>query len=137
LLRPGLVGLAELEAVVGKVEIPAAKVEGSSLPSPGMLARHYAPRTPLECAADGGAARVAELCREGRRVGWLTQGPAPDVPPGASVRVLPADPGAYAAGLYAVLHDLDAAGLDRIIVALPPDTVEWQAVHDRLRRASE
>ena len=34
------------------------------------------------------------------------------------------------------LHDLDAVGLDCIVVALPPDVVAWQAIRDRLRRAS-
>jgi L-threonylcarbamoyladenylate synthase len=136
LLRPGLVGLAELEEVLGTVLPPVPRAEGGALPSPGMLPRHYAPRTPLECAADGGRERVAELCRQGQRVGWLTHGQAADVPAGAAVRDLPAEPGGYAAMLYAALHDLDAAGLDRIVVALPPDTAQWQAVRDRLRRAS-
>ena len=63
-------------------------------------------------------------------------GPRPEMPSGVVIRTLPADPAGYAAGLYAVLHDLDALGLDRIVVALPPDTVEWQAIRDRLRRAS-
>jgi L-threonylcarbamoyladenylate synthase len=33
------------------------------------------------------------------------------------------------------LHALDAAGVDRIIVTRPPDTGDWLAIHDRLRRA--
>jgi L-threonylcarbamoyladenylate synthase len=49
---------------------------------------------------------------------------------------LPADPAGYAAGLYAALHLLDGAGVDRIIVAQPPDAPEWLAVRDRLRRAA-
>ncbi|HEY7424074.1 MAG TPA: Sua5 family C-terminal domain-containing protein [Gemmataceae bacterium] len=50
--------------------------------------------------------------------------------------MLPADTAGYAAQLYAVLHELDAAELDRIVVALPPDTDDWLAVRDRLRRAA-
>jgi L-threonylcarbamoyladenylate synthase len=49
---------------------------------------------------------------------------------------MPRDPVTYAAQLYARLHDLDAAGVEHIVVALPPDTEEWFAVRDRLRRAS-
>ncbi len=52
------------------------------------------------------------------------------------MRVLPSDPAGYAAQLYAVLHELDAAGLDRILVTLPPDSDDWLAVRDRLRRAA-
>ena len=49
---------------------------------------------------------------------------------------MPADARAYAARLYAALHELDAAGVDRIIVDLPPEGEAWQAIHDRLRRAA-
>ena len=58
-------------------------------------------------------------------------------PSGVLVRVLPSDPAGYAALLYAVLHELDTAGLDRILVTLPPDTDDWMAVRDRLRRAAQ
>ena len=103
-----------------------------------MLPRHYAPRTPLECTADG-RARVEELLRDGGRVGWLTLSPTPaePVPAGLVVRPLPADPAGYAARLYAALHALDDAGVDRIVVDRPPDGDEWLAVRDRLRRAAQ
>ncbi|MCC6417578.1 MAG: hypothetical protein IT429_04950, partial [Gemmataceae bacterium] len=38
--------------------------------------------------------------------------------------------------LYAALHTLDRAGVDRIVVSLPLDGPAWLAVRDRLRRAS-
>ncbi len=34
---------------------------------------------------------------------------------------LPENPVGYASALYAALHDLDAMGLDRIVIALPPE----------------
>jgi L-threonylcarbamoyladenylate synthase len=49
---------------------------------------------------------------------------------------MPRTPQGYAAQLYAVLHALDAAGVERIVVEMPPETEEWLAVRDRLRRAS-
>jgi L-threonylcarbamoyladenylate synthase len=139
LLRPGLVSPADIEAVIGPVRRPGPQAEAAPaapLPSPGMLPRHYAPRAPLECAADGGR-RARELCRRGLRVGWVTFAgrPGADVP-GLITSPLPDDPAGYAAGLYAALHELDEAGVDRIVVELPPDAEEWLAVHDRLRRAS-
>jgi L-threonylcarbamoyladenylate synthase len=137
LLRPGLIGLAELASVIGPVSHAAASHEPTqSLPSPGMLPRHYAPRTPLECIEAGGAERVAALVHEGKRLGWVPFGDAGPVTADVRLGVLPTDPVAYAAGLYAVLHELDAAGLDRIVVTLPPDTADWLAVRDRLRRAA-
>jgi L-threonylcarbamoyladenylate synthase len=141
LLRPGLIGLGELEALIGPVAHgPAAGAATGPLPSPGMLARHYAPRTPLECVErGGGATRVYRLLRGGLRVGWLAL-PSRHGPPAAGPRLvpveMPAEPARYAARLYAALHELDAAGVDRIVVDLPPDEEEWRAVRDRLRRAS-
>jgi L-threonylcarbamoyladenylate synthase len=139
LLRPGLVGRAALEAVVGPLlfPTPAGPDPAAALRSPGMLARHYAPRTPLECVEAGAAERVDELTQDGYRVGWLTFPSATEADrPGVVLQALPPDPTAYAAQLYAALHALDDAGLDRIIVTLPPDTEDWRAVRDRLRRAS-
>jgi L-threonylcarbamoyladenylate synthase len=136
LLRPGLVSASELEAVVGPLarHIPTGS---ALLPSPGLLPRHYAPRTPLECVGDDGLARVEELRRKGQRIGWVTITPAANIGLSDVVTVaLPADPAAYAAQLYATLHLLDDAGLDHILVTLPPDTEEWLAIRDRLRRAS-
>jgi L-threonylcarbamoyladenylate synthase len=138
LLRPGLISISELQALLGPLTYgTAAHNSTATLPSPGMLPRHYAPRTPLECIETRSAERVAELSGEGRRVGWVTF-VDPDVPkrPDVLLRVLPGDPAGYAAHLYAVLHELDAAGLDRIVVALPPECDEWLAVRDRLRRAA-
>jgi L-threonylcarbamoyladenylate synthase len=43
----------------------------------------------------------------------------------------------YASLLYGILHSLDADEVDIIVVNEPPDTEEWLAVRDRLRRASE
>jgi L-threonylcarbamoyladenylate synthase len=119
-LRPGLVTAAELEAVVGPVDLgPEAGVARS----PGLSARHYAPRTALETAdTPDEAAFLAGLYETaGLKVARLEVG---------------ADPAAAAARLYADLHALDAGGYDRIVVALPPDADRWRAVRDRLTRAA-
>lgn len=136
LLRPGLVTVEQIETVVGPILRFAPAVSDQPLASPGLLPRHYSPRTPLEVAGDEGHSRVAELSKQGRRVGWLTWDGAP--PSGESGReTLPREPVSCAAGLYAALHRLDAQNMDRIIVSRPPDGDEWLAIRDRLRRASE
>ena len=123
LLRPGLIGVADLERVAGGLIDLSAGPRTGALPSPGMLARHYAPRTPLDVAGTEAEfdflAGVYEAA--GRRV--------------ARVR-FPGSPGEVAARLYAELHGLDAAGYDRLIVLLPPNTDDWRAVRDRLTRAA-
>lgn len=142
LLRPGPIGIAELEAVIG----PLARVRSLTvaapncsqpLPSPGMMLRHYAPRTPLECVEAGKEPeRLALLLGENRRIAWVAFADCGAAPSGVLVLEMPSDAAGYAARLYAVLHELDVAGLDRILVTLPPDTDDWLAVRDRLRRAA-
>jgi L-threonylcarbamoyladenylate synthase len=134
LLRPGLITVAELEAVVGPLAGPCLAADQPAR-SPGQMARHYAPRTPLELSATP-ATRVAELSSRGQRVGWLDWSCPTNPPSSALVVVLPADPSGYAAGLYLALHRFDDASLDRIVVARVPAGPEWLAVRDRLDRAA-
>jgi L-threonylcarbamoyladenylate synthase len=122
LLRPGLLPVAHLEAILGPLTRPGALTPtDTALPSPGMLPRHYAPRTPLFC--------------------WETE-PVGGVPEGCVLvnfgagGLLPGDPETAAVALYALLHDLDARGLAGIHVVLPPDTPAWLAIRDRLLRAA-
>jgi L-threonylcarbamoyladenylate synthase len=102
-----------------------------------MMARHYAPRAPLELVTGDAPERIALLCQSGKKVGWLKLGPGKVANlPGLMCVNMPADPVAYAARLYAELHALDDVGATRIIVDMPPDGEAWLAVRDRLRRAS-
>jgi L-threonylcarbamoyladenylate synthase len=138
LLRPGLIEPAALEQVIGPIErVVLSDSEKTAMPSPGMLARHYAPRTPLELVA-GGLQRVRELHAAGLRVAWLVWSPIEEgtVPAGVRIVCLPGDPAGYAAGLYQALHSLDNDGLERIVAELPPEGEQWLGVRDRLQRAS-
>ncbi len=134
-LRPGLATRAEIEVVIGPIDAPASVSNEQPLRSPGQLRRHYAPRTPLEVVPNS-IARVSALMAQGLRVGWLTHLDEP-APPGVFRVLLPGDAVSYSAQVYAALHRLDDAQLDRIVVESPPSTDVWLAVHDRLRRASE
>jgi L-threonylcarbamoyladenylate synthase len=118
LLRPGVIPLPEIEALIGPVETAAAHGPGAHA-SPGMHRRHYRPATPLYLLG------VGECPPEGRGA-WLRIG-----------REMPANPLEYAAVLYDTLHRLDAQRLDWIAVERPPETPEWAGVLDRLRRAAE
>jgi len=48
---------------------------------------------------------------------------------------MPRDPRAYAQKLYAALRELDSASCEQILVEAPPESAEWDAVRDRLKRA--
>jgi L-threonylcarbamoyladenylate synthase len=132
LLRPGLVSIRQLEDVIGAIQ-RRALTEDKVSRSPGQMRRHYAPATPVEFVADDGRRRVLELNESGLRIGWLTFDNVKSAPC-ATMATLPANPSAYAAGLFTSLHRLDEAGLDRLVIALPPEDDDWLAVHDRLSR---
>lgn len=142
LLRPGPISIEQLEAIVGPITRPtSATSEGETLPSPGMMPRHYAPQAMLEIASDDGYARALELVRSRHRVGWLrfaaTSGAhQPFAIERLRVYVMPRDPAGYGAMLYDTLHQLDAWGADHIVVERPPSDDAWLAIRDRLSRAA-
>jgi L-threonylcarbamoyladenylate synthase len=140
LLRPGLVTPGEIEAVIGPISrAAAAQTETEALPSPGMLTRHYAPRTPVEIVEGDWWARLKENAGRGQHAFLLARRADvsdPVMPPGQTLIGMPNEPDHYAARLYVVLRDMDPFGFDRILVLMPPDTEEWLAVRDRLRRAA-
>lgn len=118
LLRPGGVSRGDLQAALGS-PLSAAPPNGPRR-SPGMAERHYAPNAEL---------RLVDLLDD-EDAGLCFADPA-----GPHQIEMPEDPQAYAAALYGALHALDGmAGV--ICVESPPETPEWEAVWDRLRRAS-
>lgn len=134
LLRPGPISLASLVKLIGPVRRRPEGPAAGPLPSPGLMPRHYAPRTPVELF-EGRAAldrRADELRRAGTAFGMVLPGSAA----GPDAVVLPDDPAGYASRLYDVLHELDGRSLSRILILLPPDTDDWFAVRDRLTRAA-
>ena len=127
LLRPGGISRPDIEAVIGPVKTAADVTEGAH-PSPGMHARHYSPRTSLLTVSNG------EVPAHGHGI-YLQHRHLPtrsDI----AVMEMPLSAADYAAALYDTLHRADRAGRDWIAVDLPPDSPEWEAVLDRLRRAA-
>ena len=124
LLRPGAIAREELEAVAGPLGTAAA---GGPVSAPGMLRRHYAPRTPLRLEvidARPGEALIAF---------------GPDVADGfACVRNLSSagDLKEAAANLFRILHELDGGEWTAIAVAPIPEDGLGAAINDRLRRAA-
>ncbi|MNR65428.1 SUA5 domain protein [compost metagenome] len=55
---------------------------------------------------------------------------------GIEVVTIPAEPDGYAAEFYRALRTLDTHGLDRILLLDPPTGGRWEAVRDRVVRAS-
>ncbi|HTN50263.1 MAG TPA: L-threonylcarbamoyladenylate synthase [Burkholderiaceae bacterium] len=133
LLRPGAVSREQIEAVLG---VHVAAADAASPRAPGRLEKHYAPRTPLELVPAGElAARVSAL--QSTPVAVLAPAWAARSAPNLRLHLIaPEDPAEYARVLYQHLRRLDASGAQRLLVAAPPTGPEWEAVADRLQRAS-
>jgi L-threonylcarbamoyladenylate synthase len=133
LLRPGAITRADLETVLGA---PLAAADAAAPRASGTLERHYAPRTPLELVAVADLpARIASCAPE--PVAVLAPAWAAAAEPHVRLHVLASDSAErYAAGLYDALRRLDASGARRLLVAEPPAGPAWEAVRDRLKRAS-
>ena len=133
LLRPGSIAREAIERALGR-DVDAPAFDDPSTPrAPGGLARHYAPRKPLELVeASRLAARVHEL--GANRVAVLA--PAPPMPAVARWWITPPGPELYAHHLYEFLHRMDGSGAERLLVQRPPREPQWAALNDRLERAA-
>jgi L-threonylcarbamoyladenylate synthase len=134
LLRPGAITRAQLEAALGA---PVADADADAPRVPGQLAQHYAPRTPLELIEPTAlGARVNAL--RGTKIAVLAPALSLlDWTGDVAVRLIaPSHPDEYARRLYALLHQLDASGVQRILVTHPPRAAQWDAIRDRLQRAA-
>lgn len=142
ILRPGMISREEIERVVGPTGRASTPVRvDAARPSPGMIARHYAPRAQVRLVAtedlDGVLAEADAHAARGMAIGVLLCGSA--LPPRAAFTFasrLGDDPDRYAAGLYDALHMADAHRCEQLIVESPPVTSEWDAIRDRLQRAA-
>ncbi len=134
-LRPGTVTSEQLAEALG--ETVAGRLDPGEIAevarSPGLMAVHYAPRTPTYrwespeslMTPPGGPHAVLII--------------GPPRPAGLADPVTTArleSPEGAARDLYRVLHDWDALGLDAILILPPPDEPRWRAVRDRVWRAS-
>lgn len=129
LLRHGGIPQESIEAVVGPIE--TGIVESTCPTSPGQLAKHYSPRTPLTLAT------VFSECKE-PRVGLLSFQRPPSTAGYASIEIL-SEGGCVreaAANLFSAMRRLDAIGLDRIVALPVPEIDLGRAIMDRLRRAA-
>ena len=127
LLRPGGISKAELEKIL--------EVKDKQSDSPrhsGGLERHYATKTPAQLVPPH--ALDAEIAKRGAAVAVLAFS-KPDERVDYWIR-MPKEPRAYARKLYAALRELDGAQCGAILIESPPETAEWDAIRDRISRAT-
>jgi L-threonylcarbamoyladenylate synthase len=143
ILRLGVISAEEISAVLGEsvkvaetiervTEAVVTEVAGSEaggaevLRSPGQYKRHYAPRTK--------AILVNKISQNGYGLSCLRSVESPLF---AGRQIFVGDtPKEYAKNLYAALAELDALGIEVIEIEKPPTSEAWQAVWDRLIKAT-
>lgn len=132
-LRTGGVPVEALERALG-VAVPVRV--SSEVRVSGSLASHYAPRAGVVLArGDEVALRVTEAMARGARVAAIAPASIA-LPPGVHRFEVAENAAALARELYALLREVDAAGFDVVVAALPPDAGLGRAVTDRLTRAA-
>lgn len=136
LLRPGGVSRVALEEHVAIRDREAAP-DGVPRSSPGQMERHYAPGARVVLFdPDDGDIEVAIRREQGSGARVAVFARTRSIDAADLVLDLPRDSSAYAAALYESLHRMDREAVDVVFIEQVPATAEWEAVRDRLRRAS-
>ena len=136
LLRPGRITAFDLAEVLGVLPASPSAHDPRTPRVSGTLDAHYAPQTPLVMiVGDALENCLQQLQQSQRRVALLYWSDCESSSLVQSLQI-PADANGYAHFLYASLRTLDTVAADVIIVEQPPQTAEWQAINDRLRRAA-
>lgn len=155
ILRPGWITAAEIgrrtgirvrstnagKALVRKHRVDSTRIDDSGMIAPGMLSRHYSPRTPMRLVRRIGPRELKELRAGGVSVAWLFFA-KPEVLPGAVTRNCAfwlsrdGDPALAARALFRTLRKLDEAEFDLIVAEMAPASDAGESLNDRLRRAA-
>jgi len=130
LLRPGVVSMAQIEAVAGE---PLLAADAQAPRASGTLAAHYAPSARVRLI---GSLQLSQMLDGRLPTGLAVYSRTVPVPVGVMTRAMPADARAAAHELFAVLREFDAAGAAEIWIESPPPENEWDGVRDRLTRAA-
>jgi L-threonylcarbamoyladenylate synthase len=136
-LRPGAVTACELENLLGcpvrEALLPASNGTDPLL-SPGLLAKHYSPRTPVRLLAG----LDPQLCG-GRKVGAIVFSKDAALPVTPQILITLSERAALeevATKLFAALRELDASHVDLILVDTCEPVGLGAAIMDRILRAA-
>jgi L-threonylcarbamoyladenylate synthase len=147
ILRPGAITQVMIDQALETSDqdeaksISMAPKENAAVPRvSGSLSAHYAPRTKLLVYDPKDAEVVFSEANEAagfKQLAWVHFPQAQlSLKSVAKELVLPVESKALARELYAMLRQLDALKVDCIFFEQLPDGIEWDAIRDRLGRAS-
>jgi len=151
LLRPGSISPKQIKEATG-IDISVEPIKDQKMPRvSGSLTAHYAPNTPLylykteELSAYLLTLKQAKVLYQAIAfVAWEDISSHDQVlfneftkhNKQSKLISVPREPIAFAHGLYRLLRLLDQSQYQQIYIPSPPNTEEWDAIQDRLQRAS-
>lgn len=134
LYRLGSISIEDIEKIVGKLSVTTNNDQSPN--APGMLSRHYAPKTETYLTND-----ISELLKrfEGKKIGLLLFKNKIQNKNIIHQEILSnsGDLEEAAKNLYAAMHRLDQSKLDVIIAERIPDTGLGMTINDKLVRATK
>lgn len=129
-LRPGGIASSQIFQALN-LDDPKAS---SEVRAPGGLSSHYAPtRRSVLVDRRRWEDTIVEMASQGLRLAAISPHYHESLREWVEA---PAESSGYARLLYAALRKLDSEDVDVILIEAPPEGEEWEAVHDRLRRAT-
>lgn len=134
LYRLGAISKEELEQVIGSIQVKNTNEKAPE--APGMLTKHYAPKTKLILTDD---VIATSKKYETQQVGFLLFQDE-EINNSSNIKEVLSDKGSYkeaASNLYAAMHRLDELQLDVIIAQKFPDIDLGKSINDRLERATK
>jgi L-threonylcarbamoyladenylate synthase len=130
ILRPGMISAADIETVLHS---PLSKKQDHAPRVSGSLALHYAPTTSTQLIARENFYQLEDVtfsCVLLARQPVFLKNPYLDV-------VFMSDQAKqYAHDIYKTLRELDKKGYKKIFIETIPENAEWDAVRDRVGRAT-
>lgn len=139
ILRPGVITAEAIVSTLGK-KVLSAKNEKTTTRAPGMHHLHYAPQTKTTIIDKKNIPAFLQTVKETDLPMVFAMYSDMELLDVDQVDVdyvkLPADAAGYAHELYRTLRALDGQHYKRIMVEAVPSDIEWEAIRDRLFKAT-
>ena len=134
LYRLGAISIEDIEKIIGKIQI--RNTSETTPNAPGMLAKHYAPRTKMYLLDD--LDKFIEN-NKSKKIGILKFKENLNTASVEHIEILSksGDLKEAASKLYSTLHKLDSLNLDLIVAERFPDVGLGKSINDRLERATK
>lgn len=130
LLRPGIISQTEIESVI---DLPCNTYK-SNIKVPGNLKLHYQPDIPLYAFDD--YTQLSDAAKDNKKYFCMFINDY-ELPKNNTILKMPDRPIDYANMLYDTWQAIDTNQYDAILIELPPNSISWAGIRDRIFKASK